>query len=157
MFKLYCQVVLGCFVFCCIEFCYSVLYILGNVAVHFNQLCCVCTLCFIDIELHWSTQLIILAVDAEATNTKQEMVYGKKGNVVCKADGAPKPTFIWSYNSSHLLPKNRPYDYGNGVLYFFNVTPEHAGKYRCILIQRDGRKQRQKEKVITVSVYGNLE
>ena len=107
--------------------------------------------------MHWSIQLIILAVDAKATDTEQEMVSGKEGEVVCKADGAPKPTFRWSYNSSSFPPENEPYDNGNGILTFYNVTPEHAGKYRCTLIQRDGRKELKKDKVIMVSVYGNLE
>lgn len=83
------------------------------------------------------------------------MVYGKQGDVVCKADGTPKPNFLWSYNSSSFPIKYGPLDLGNGVLRFSNVTPEHAGEYRCILSQRDGSQVHRKEKVIEVSVYGN--
>ena len=102
-------------------------------------------------------QIFIPAVNTDATKKEQELVYGKKGEVVCLADGFPKPKFSWYYNSSAFPPKNVPVDNGDGTLTFYNPAPGHAGKYDCILVVLQGNKMQEIEKkeAITVSVYGN--
>ena len=76
------------------------------------------------------------------------MEAGKAGNISCKADGAPKPTFKWSYPYP-------PDDIKSGIIYFNNVTAQHAGVYNCTISQSieisSSRTATTKE--IRVSVY----
>ena len=98
--------------------------------------------------------IVSLSVDEQETKTKQKMEAGKTGNISCKADGAPKPTFKWSFpsNKSYF---DRPDDIENGVLYFSNVTSRHAGVYNCTISQSKGISSSREsiKKVIYVTVY----
>ena len=82
------------------------------------------------------------------------MEAGKAGNISCKADGAPKPTFKWSFPSNGTY-FDRPDGITNGILYFNNVTSRHAGAYSCTISQSKGVSSSREaiKKVIHVTVY----